>query len=131
MDKKKIGRWLLATGIMTAILGFVHIAFTPAIYASGYNLLPNDLGQGFLFVFVFTGAAVVFAGLQIIYSSFGLRKDEGWARNIAAGGGVFMLLLGIGAVYIMSDNVFAYISFVLGLMVMFPLVFYRNEINRG
>lgn len=75
-------------------------------------------------------AAVIFAGLLIIYGSRGLGIAERWAWTTTFAAGVFVTLLGIGAILTMSDNPFAYLTLILAVVEVVPLVIIRISIRR-
>ncbi|MFZ5645179.1 MAG: hypothetical protein ACOY46_16510 [Bacillota bacterium] len=133
--KEALGkRWVLTTGILILILGLIHIGATPIVYKMGFNGLQDGYGKTFLYMYVSTGAAVVFAGLLTIYCSSGLGKMERESWMMATGAGIFMFLLGAGAVITMPDNPFSYITLIISLVDVVPLLMFRNKyagINNG
>lgn len=131
MQRRQIGSyWVLAAGILIAILGMIHNAATKEVYYSGYDKLPMHHGWVFIYMFVVVGTAGIFAGGLVIYCSFGLRRSEKWSWIIALGVGVFMLTLAGGAVMVMPGNPFAYIGLALAILEILPLIVYHSEFNR-
>ena len=128
--KKRASQWVFAAGILIAILGLIHIAATPMVLKD-LDELPKNVKDSLVYMYVTTGAAVVFAGLLAVYSSIGIKRSEGMARPLAVGVGVFMFLVGVGAVIVMPDNPFAYIGLVLALVEIAPLLVYRQDIEMG
>lgn len=116
-----LSRWIRALGIATVILGLIHCAVTPVIFGAGFNRLSPADGRAFIFVFVTAGVAAIFAGLAIIYAASGLRLKATWAHTIVAGSGLFLALLGGGAVAAMPDNPFAYIALLISVLILGPL----------
>jgi hypothetical protein len=102
-------------------LGIVHIAGTPLVY-------PAYAGSGFTFLYMFlgTGAAVIFAGLLALFSTGGWERGERWAWAIQLRIGVFLLLLGIGAVIAMTENPFAYLMLIVAAVAALPVWVYRK-----
>jgi len=100
MDRRKfISRWILITGIIIAVTGILHTSFTPAMYQQMLkDETVKDKAPGFAYFFAFCGFAVLYAGLLTIYSFFGLKKSEKWARPIAVSAGLFLALGGISAI---------------------------------
>jgi uncharacterized protein YpmB len=100
MNRRKfISRWILITGIIIALTGILHISFTPAMYQQMLkDETVKEKAPGFAYFFAFAGFAVIYAGLLTIYSFFGLRKSEKWARPIAISAGLFVALGGISAI---------------------------------
>jgi len=100
MDGRKfISRWILITGIIIALTGVIHISFAPAMYQQMLkDETVKEKAPGFAYFFAFAGFAVLYAGLLTIYSCFGLRKSEKWARPIAVSAGLFVVLAGISAI---------------------------------
>ena len=100
MDRRKfISRWVLVTGIIIALIGILHISFTPAMYQQMLkDQMLKDKAPGFAYFFAFCGYAVLYAGLLTIYSFFGLKKSEKWARPIAVSADLFVAIGGISAI---------------------------------
>ncbi len=126
--KKRASQWVFVAGILIIILGLIHIAATPMVFCMDFGKLPTKVGLAFIYVFVATGVAVVFAGLLAVYGSIGIKRSERMARPLAVGVGVFMLFVGVGAVITMSDNPFAYMGLVLALVEIVPLWIYRQDL---
>jgi uncharacterized membrane protein HdeD (DUF308 family) len=100
MKKRRfVSRWILAMGIIIAIIGIIHTSFAPAMYQ---QMLKDDTlkdkAAGFVYFFALGGFAFLFAGILTIFSSFGLKKSEKWAWLIAISAGLFVALGGISAV---------------------------------
>jgi hypothetical protein len=73
MKKHEFGSyWVLACGILIAILGIIHNSATKEIYYSGYDKLPMHQGWVFIYMFLAVGTAVIFAGGLVIYCSLTL-----------------------------------------------------------
>lgn len=100
MDRRQfISRWILITGIIIAVAGILHISFTPAMYQQMLkDETVKEKAPGFAYFFAFAGFAVLYAGLLTIYSFFGLKKSEKWARPIAISAGLFLAVGGISAI---------------------------------
>jgi magnesium-transporting ATPase (P-type) len=132
MQRRQTGsNWVLAAGILIAILGMIHNAATKEVYYSGYDKLPLHHGWVFIYMFLLVGTAVVFAGGLVVYCSFGLRRSERWSWSIALGVGVFMVILVSGAVMVMPGNLFAYIGLALALMEILPLIIFHKEFTNS
>ncbi|MFQ6120215.1 MAG: hypothetical protein ACE5KE_10060 [Methanosarcinales archaeon] len=130
MEKGKFGsKWVFIMGILIVILGIIHNGATPLI-SSDLDILPKNVMLVMIFMFVGTGTAIIFAGLLTIYCSFGLKKSERMAWVIAMGVGVFIGLLGIGAVITMPNNPFAYIMSAFSILVIIPLLIHRKQFKK-
>jgi len=127
--RKRISRWILIMGIFFTLLGLVHIAATPLVIETELAGLDKGIVRVFVYMFVATGVAVVCAGLLVVYSAIGMKRAENMAWPVAVGGGLFMLLLGIGAVVMMTDNPFAYIMLVSATAEMALLWMYRRDLR--
>ena len=93
MEKtKRASQWVFAAGILIAILGLIHIAATPMVLKD-LDELPKNVKDSLVYMYVTTGAAVVFAGLLAVYSSIGIKRSEGMARPLAVGVGVLCFSL--------------------------------------
>ncbi len=92
--------WVRIVGIVMIMTGIVHTAATPMAYHKWIEILPQDIDRvwGVVFFFAISGVAVIFAGILMIYSSFGLKKKEKWAKFISLIASLFIVLFGIGAI---------------------------------
>jgi hypothetical protein len=120
-------RWVQVAGWLTIILGAIHIAATPLIFPMSASLFADPELLSSLYMFVMTGIAVAFAGWLVIYASRGWRQGQRWAWHVCLGAGIFLLLLGAGAVLTMPDNPFAYLSLVIAIVENLPVWLYRRE----
>ena len=104
MNRRKfIGWWVLVTGVIIALIGIIHVSFTPVMYQQMLNDETLDervkeKAPGFAYFFAFSGFAVVYAGLLTAYSSIGLKKSEKWAWITAGSAGLFLAIGGISAI---------------------------------
>lgn len=122
-------RWLMGIGALILILGMIHIAYTPILYKEIVSLpMGLDNLYTFLFMFVATGVSLVLSGVLAVYSIGGLKENERWAWVVSLAIGVYVLLLGAGAVVTMQgDNPFAYIMLVLAVLEMFILLLTKRS----
>ena len=129
MDRRKIiSRWILITGIIIALIGILHISFTPAMYQQMLkDEAVKDKAAGFAYFFAFCGFAVLYAGLLTIYSFFGLKKSQNWARPIAISAGLFVAIGGISAVALAKfGNPLIYVMCISAISNLFLLLIYRG-----
>lgn len=128
MDAKKLtgARWIQGAGWLTLGLGVIHIAATPLIFPLSASLLADPELLSSLYMFVMTGLAVIFTGWLVMYASQGWRQGQRWAWQVCLGAGVYLLLLGAGAVLAMPDNPFAYLSLVIAIVENLPVWLYRS-----
>ncbi len=130
MDRRKfISRWILITGIIIALTGIIHISFTPVMYQQMLkDETVKDMAPGFAYFFAFAGFAVLYAGLLTIYSCFGLRKSQKWARPIAISAGLFLALGGISAIaFAKFGNPLIYVMCISAISnVLLLLIFHRS-----
>lgn len=132
MDRRNRGsQWVLIAGILTVLLGLIHVAATPVIFSTMSDQLSAADKLTFLYMYIATGAAVIFVGWLIMYGSRGLRTSERWAWITTLAAGVFMSLLGIGAILAMSDNPFAYLTLVFAALELVPLWLYRHDFQQA
>jgi hypothetical protein len=109
-------RWITGTALAALALGAIHVAVTGVVWeALGIAALPRDGQLGFIFVFVATGVATLFAGGLALYAATGARRGERWGGTVAAACGGFVALVGLGALLTGPDNPFAWISLAVGL----------------
>lgn len=132
MDNRKRGsRWVLVTGVLITVLGLIHVAFTPSIFQTLSSQLDVYSTWVQVYMFAATGAAVIFAGLLIVYASRGLKTSEGWARSLALWSGLFSLLLGGGAVAAIPGSPFALMLLLVSSAEIIPLWLYRREFRQA
>ncbi len=133
--KTKVFKWTRVMGILFLLLGILHVAATPLVIEADYSGRLHGVGMtSAVFMFVSTGAAVIFAGILTIYSSGGLARGEEWAWAVAFMSGIFMLMVGVGAVIslvILSPQFSpqAYITLILALLQLVPLMTFRGELT--
>jgi hypothetical protein len=120
-------RWVQVAGWLTLVLGLIHIAATPLIFPLSASLLADPELLSSLYMFEMTGIAVVFTGWLVIYASRGWRQGQRWAWHVCLGAGVFLLLLGAGAVLTMPANPFAYLSLSIAIVENLPVWLYRKS----
>ncbi|MEW5871191.1 MAG: hypothetical protein AB1894_18110 [Chloroflexota bacterium] len=122
--------WIQVAGWLTLGLGVIHIAATPLIFPLSASLLADPELLSSLYMFEMTGFAVVFTGWLVMYASQGWRQGQRWAWQVCQGAGLFLLLLGAGAVLAMPDNPFAYLSLVIAIVENLPVWLYRSYFKR-
>lgn len=120
-------RWIQVAGWLTLVLGLIHIAATPLIFPLSTSLLADPELLSSLYMFVMTGLAVILTGWLVIYASQGWSQGQRWAWHVCLGAGVFLLLLGAGAILAMPDNPFAYLSLVIAIVENLPVWLYRGN----
>jgi len=107
--------WVRIAGILIILIGVMHDISTPGIYQRWLDILPQNYKSralGMAFFFAVAGAAVIFAGLLMLYASIGLRKSEGWARVIGLGASLFTGLFGITAMAVGFNNPLVWVMMV-------------------
>jgi hypothetical protein len=130
MDKKRrVSLWVFIVGILIIILGSIHVAATFLIFPAIAPQLPKPIQFMFLYLFIATGAAVIFSGALTIYGSRGLKTGQSWAWAITNMNGMFMFLLGVGAILAMPFNPFAYLTLIIAIFELTPIWLYRRELQ--
>jgi len=123
-------RMMVVVGVLIIILGLIHISYTPILYKdiASIPLDPDNLNT-YLYMFVATGASLLLAGVLVVYSVKGLKRNNHLAWVVSLTVGIYILLLGIGAVVTMhGGNPFAYIMLVLAVLEMFTLLLIKRSI---
>jgi hypothetical protein len=126
-DKIKAASALRLSGIYTLILGMLHIAIIPLFVFQGFEKLSFENLLIFVYMYLGTGAALVFSGWLVIVCARGLKADEAWPASIALGTGIFLLMLGLGAVISMSYNPMVYLILLSALIELISLQVYRRK----
>ena len=105
----KIIKYIKAGGYVVLSLGMIHTAATPVIFKLSEIKSAGQLDSVFMFVTV--GIAVIFTGLLQLFCIKNIDAGNHIIK-ILKGSVCFMLIMGLGAVLVMPDNPFAYISLV-------------------
>ncbi len=131
MERKQqlVSRWLLVTAILITLLGAIHVAATPLVFRTGFESLSQDNLLTSIYMFVATGVCLIFVGLIAIFCARGI--GESWALTLSTWIGVFVLLFAISAIAVMFTNPFAYITLLIALANLAPLVFFRSSLQRA
>ncbi len=130
MDRRKfVSCWILVTGIVIALTGLLHVGATPMMYRQMLqDETVKDKAPGFAYFFAFCGFAIIYAGLLSIYSSFGLKKSQKWAKLIAVSSGLFVALGGISAIaFAKFGNPMIYVMSISAVSNLFLLLFFYSE----
>lgn len=127
MDRRLFATgWILTMGILIMVLGAIHCVVTPFIMQRAWvSLLPPEGARVFLFMFLATGFATLFAGWFVTMGAYGLRRGEPMAWSLTWRASLFLLLLGIGAAGFMFENPFAHLMLVFSILLVIPVFWYR------
>lgn len=121
-----IRRWTSISAIVIALVGLVHNLATPMIHTQIYAQLPAaDAIAGDLF-FLATGTALIVLGVLTAMGARALSQGEPWARRLASSTGLYVALVGLGGVWIIPTNPFAYIAVVAGALLLVPVLLSRT-----
>lgn len=126
-QKTRGTRWIQLAGWLTFGLGVIHVAATPLVFPLSTDLLADPAQLSALYMFEMTGIAVIFSGLLILYAVRGWKSGARWAWHTCLGAGIFLLLLGAGAILTMPGNPFAYLSAIIALVENLPVWLHRKD----
>lgn len=120
-----LSRVSLISGIIILLIGIVHNAFAPVIYEQASRDV-GDKAIAFVSFFVLVGAAVIFFGIFLIYSSRGLKRGEFWAWNISLLSSLFIALMGIPIILFLKINFLHVIMLAGAILNLIVLLSYRR-----
>ncbi len=115
MPNRLAGRWNMIGGILATLLGIIHNAFAPVAYRSGFSDLSGGSGEVFLYMYLATGTTLIFLGIIIMICSRGITLSDRIARDVSAVAGVFLILMGAGAIIVMPGNPISYIMLAIAI----------------
>jgi hypothetical protein len=128
MSKSKfLSYWVLIFAILLFVLGVIHNTYTPEIYRTAIKALSKELAITLTYTFVTTGNAMIFMGILAFYTCFGLKRSERWAWVVALSTGIFLALIGVGAIFLMPDDPFTYVISAIGVVMILPLLLYYKN----
>jgi hypothetical protein len=132
MDEKASGRrvfatgWIFTMGILIMVLGAIHCATAPFVMQRAWvSLLPPEGARVFLFMYLATGFATLFAGWFVTLGARGLRLGQAMAWSLTWRVSLFLLLLGIGGAAFMFENPFAHLTLLFSILLVIPVFWYR------
>jgi hypothetical protein len=111
------------TAFAVMVMGIIHVCATPVILPAFKVLMHEEL-LSFLFMFVSTGLALIFAG----WIQYFILKRWNYERTfflLLKGSVLFISVSGIGAVVTMWSNPFAYITLLIALYELYLLKLLR------
>jgi len=106
------------------LLGSIHLAATPLVFALFKTPAEPDLSS--IYMFVMVGVAVLFAGWLQYYLVSILSKETVFVRIYTASV-IFVGIMGIGAAIMLTKNPFAYISLIVAITEVIALRAYLNK----
>lgn len=101
-------------GWIAFALGVIHTGATIVIVKQ-VAMLDAQFKGTFLFMYVAAGLGCLLAGSTMLIATSKEIRDTNASNRIYMISSLFMLLLGIGAPFAMSDNPFGYISLFVGV----------------
>jgi hypothetical protein len=125
-SKKKAADALRLSGLYALILGLLQIAMVTLFLFKGFEKLTFENILIFLYMYLSSGAALIFTGWLIMVCARGLKALESWPIPIAFGAGIFLLLLGISATIAMTFNPLVYLILLSALIELISLQVYRR-----
>ncbi len=120
-----IRRWTSASAIVIALVGLIHNLATPMIHAQIYAQLPSDDAIAGDLFFLATGTSLIVLGLLTAMGARALSQGEPLARRVALSTGIYVALVGLGGVWIIPSNPFAYIAVAAGALLLVPVFLSR------
>ncbi len=117
--------WILVSSILICIIAITHNLFAIGIYehlmvgdpnlVEAANDIMREKATGFVYFFVMSGTALLFAGLLSLYSLRGLKRSDKWAWIIALSSSLFVAIANGGAIPIFGGNPLIVAIFLCGL----------------
>ncbi len=116
--------FLKAGGISILILGLIHCATTP-LFLNDMRDVNNELNRSMLYMFIMTGIAVVLCGVLIL-SSINRIEDNNQLHYVLFYSIIFVMISAVGAIIMMYDNPFSYLSLIIGLYTLVAFYKFKN-----
>ncbi len=124
---KKLIIWINITSVALIITGLIHLAAAVMVFPMFKNL-PEGQFSAFIFMYLAAGLGTILPGLISRLQSNGLKeKNKGaWITLLVCS--VYTIIIGIGAVIQMMDNIFAYIALIIGMSLLIPALLIKKHI---
>ena len=119
--------WINISSIALIVLGLIHLT---AVFKVG-PMFENLNGQQFnvfIFMYLATGLGTVLPGLISKLQVKGLKEKDKRAWITLFICSVYAIVTGIGAVILMNTNPFAYLEFIIGILLLTPVLLIKNKI---
>jgi peptidoglycan/LPS O-acetylase OafA/YrhL len=115
---------LKVSSILIMLLGSIHLAATPMVFALFNSPADTDLSS--IYMFVMVGIAVLFAGGLQYYLVPKIVGNSVFVK-IFIGSVIFVGIMGIGAAITLTKNPFAYISLIVAITEVIALRSFLNK----
>ncbi len=122
---KKLIIWIRITSIALIVLGLIHIAASIMVIPMYRNLTEGQFSV-FIFMYLATGLGTVLPGLISWLQIRGLKDKSKSAWTTLLVSAIYALIIGIGAIIQMSNNIFAYIDLLIGISLIIPALLVRK-----
>lgn len=119
--------WISIASIALMLLGVIHLAATVMVLPMFQNLDEAQFSV-FLFMYLAAGIGTVLPGLVSFLSIAGLKNSHVVSWRITLTCALYTCIMGIGAILTMPDNVFAYLSLLIGLSLLLPTFLVKGKL---
>lgn len=118
--------WIKISSIALLILGFIHLVASIIVIPMFQNLGAQQFSV-FLFMYLAAGVGTILPAVIILLHIKELRGDNSKSLvtiYICSG---YTVLLGIGAIILMVDNPFSYLTFILGAFLLISTLLLKRQ----
>ena len=124
---KKLVIWTRISSIALIILGIIHLAAALMVFPVLKNLA-EELFSVLIFIYLATGLGTVLPGLISWLQLKGVKENHksAWITLLVCS--VYTVIIGIGAVIQMTDNIFAYLALSIGISLLIPVLLMKKHI---
>lgn len=124
---RKLTRLIYIVSVALIILGLIHLIATILILPMFQNLCKEQFSI-FLFMYLATGLGTILPGVVSMLMVKGVRNKEKRSWDISMICSIYTLLLGVGAILTMNTNPFAYLMFLIGLVLFLAVVLVKKKL---
>lgn len=126
---KKIIQWLNIVSLAIIVLGLFHLLATTLVLGMFEWTNPNEKSV-FLFMYLAAGIGTILPGLISKLQIKAIKESSLNARFTVIVCSLYTIILGIGAIYFMTNNPFAYIALVLGIALVIPALIIKKFFSK-
>jgi heme/copper-type cytochrome/quinol oxidase subunit 3 len=121
---------VLVKGILTVLLGIIHIIMSYFEYNLIKDEMPKYIGYKYILWYYAVGLFILFIGLIDIISYKGIKQKINLAWQISLLNSIFSLVLGLSGLITFKWALSPpYFLFAIGIICLIPLLLFKKEFN--
>ena len=124
---KKLITWINITSIALIILGLIHLIAIIKVAPMFKNLSEGQFSV-FLYMYLATGLGTVLPGLIVKFQITALKdkNKNAWITLFICS--IYTMIIGIGAIILLTKNPFAYIALIISILMLFPTILIKKQL---